>query len=285
MVCVIQSSETRNEYLDIVKYFTIFCVLWGHVVQQSCMLENPNIDYIYRIIYTFHMPLFMGLCGYFFAKSIMRNGRNEYIKKKLKGRILGLIIPMISFGVLKSIVNYEFGIISYLCNVHDIWFLGDLLINTLLTLFVLKYCNDNFCHDIKYFIGAMPLTLIPLIGYGAKGWFMYLFFVGGYCFAAYYKGGFVFFIKYWKLVFVTFILAFIVFDLMPYEPSNVILSRHEPFRSIVVSGLKLVMGVTGCYLILLIIYKMMPYFKNTSLECCAIERGRYTLDIYLLNII
>ena len=45
------------------------------------------------------------------------------------------------------------------------------------------------------------------------------------------------------------------------------------------------MGVTGCYLVLFIIYKIMPYFKSTSLEYRAIERGRYTLDIYLLNII
>ena len=38
--------QTRNKYLDIVKYFTISCVLWGHVVQQTCMLNNPNLDYI-----------------------------------------------------------------------------------------------------------------------------------------------------------------------------------------------------------------------------------------------
>lgn len=56
----------------------------------------------------------------------------------------------------------------------------------------------------------MPFTMIPWIGYGAKGWFMYVFFVGGYCLSTYYKGDFIFFIKYWKLVFVIFILAFFV---------------------------------------------------------------------------
>lgn len=44
------ADRQRNAYLDIVKYFTIFCVLWGHVVQQTCMLSNPNLDYIFRAI-------------------------------------------------------------------------------------------------------------------------------------------------------------------------------------------------------------------------------------------
>lgn len=60
----------RNEFLDIVKFVAIFLVLWGHVVQQtySAGKIDPNayLDIIYCVIYTVHMPLFMGLCGYFF---------------------------------------------------------------------------------------------------------------------------------------------------------------------------------------------------------------------------
>ncbi|MBR2214347.1 MAG: hypothetical protein IJ849_01155, partial [Selenomonadaceae bacterium] len=71
----------RNSYMDIVKYVAIFCVLWGHIVQQTCMLQNPQVDYVYRAIYTFHMPLFMGICGYFFAKSGVKMGRNKYLRQ------------------------------------------------------------------------------------------------------------------------------------------------------------------------------------------------------------
>lgn len=98
------------------------------------------------------MPLFMGVCGFFFAKSIVRVGRRAYIKEKLKVRLLGLIVPMLSFGILKSIISQDMGVISYLRNVHNIWFLGDLAINTILVLIVTKFSDGSFIHDIKLFL-------------------------------------------------------------------------------------------------------------------------------------
>ena len=249
------------------------------------MLNNPNIDYIYRTIYTFHMPLFMGICGYFFAKSIAKCGWQNYIKQKLKSRLLGLIIPMLSFGVLKIIVAHHFSFIDYIKASHDVWFLGDLAINTILILFVLKWCNDKFWHDIKIFMLIFPLSCIPKLGYGGQGGFMYLFFLGGYCLATYYKKDIQSCCKYWKYILFTFVFAFWLFDNMPYEASGIILSIKDPMRMIIVDSLKIIMGVTGCYLTLLIIYRIMPFFANSKLERRAIEQGRFTLDIYLLNII
>lgn len=136
--------QTRNTYLDIVKYFTIFCVLWGHVVKETCMYDDPNSDHIFRLIYSFHMPLFMMICGYFFQKSIAKYGRYTYIKRKLKLRCFSLIIPMLSFGALKMVISGNIGIVSWLENSHRIWFLGDLVINTLLVIYVLKWCNNVF---------------------------------------------------------------------------------------------------------------------------------------------
>jgi len=87
-------QKERNIFLDIVKYFTIFLVIWGHVVQQSL---NPGVypeqvDGIYRLIYTFHMPLFMGISGYFFGKSVCKvGGVYSYLKKKLKKRIRRIV--------------------------------------------------------------------------------------------------------------------------------------------------------------------------------------------------
>ena len=69
----------RNAYLDAVKYAAMFLVLWGHVVQQISVLQNPSNDYIYCLIYTVHMPVFMGICGYFFAVSLSAGGGAETI--------------------------------------------------------------------------------------------------------------------------------------------------------------------------------------------------------------
>lgn len=93
-----ESTKSRNTFLDIVKYFTIFLVIWGHVVQQTYLAINPFKDYIYQAIYTMHMPLFMGLCGYFYAQSVNGIGVQEYIKEKLVFRLKTLLIPMIIMG-------------------------------------------------------------------------------------------------------------------------------------------------------------------------------------------
>lgn len=68
-------------------------------------------DEIYRFIYSFHMPLFMGISGYFFGKSVHKiKGPLLYVKRKLHRRILGLVIPMISFGLLKCLTDIAWGL-------------------------------------------------------------------------------------------------------------------------------------------------------------------------------
>lgn len=102
----------RNVYLDIVKYVAIFLVIWGHVVQQSLApgVVPVKADGIYRFIYSFHMPLFMGISGYFFGKSIQKvKGPLIYAKKKLKKRVLGLVVPMLAFGLFEIYCYYWLG--------------------------------------------------------------------------------------------------------------------------------------------------------------------------------
>ncbi|MDR1024478.1 MAG: acyltransferase family protein, partial [Treponema sp.] len=75
---------SRLEYIDLLKAFTIFCVLWGHVIQQfdngldwfHCT-QNP----VFAFIYSFHMPLFFMVSGFFF-KSSLRLNLAEFLKKK-----------------------------------------------------------------------------------------------------------------------------------------------------------------------------------------------------------
>lgn len=83
-------QKTRIPYLDFLKFFAIACVLLGHSVEQTTgndFWDNP----IWEFIYTYHMPLFMMLCGYFFSSSLKLTFW-EMFKKKF-GQ---LMIPSIS---------------------------------------------------------------------------------------------------------------------------------------------------------------------------------------------
>ena len=55
----------RIKWMDLAKSFTIFLVIWGHSIQYF-RSQNYELELSYRIIYSFHMPLFMIMCGHFF---------------------------------------------------------------------------------------------------------------------------------------------------------------------------------------------------------------------------
>ena len=73
-------QEGRLRSFDILKLFTIFLVLWGHCIQYFLSSE-PIDEPLYRTIYSFHMPLFMMISGYFAASS-MHIRLIDFLKKK-----------------------------------------------------------------------------------------------------------------------------------------------------------------------------------------------------------
>lgn len=69
------SKKVRNPYADIIRGFAIFLVVLGHCIQEGSGLSfRTNQSYwsdeFYQFIYSFHMPLFMILSGYFAYSSI-----------------------------------------------------------------------------------------------------------------------------------------------------------------------------------------------------------------------
>lgn len=90
----------RIAYWDITKSVAIFCVVWGHCLQN--MTTNTGYlwsDGLSQLIYSFHMPLFMVISGYFAFGSLSRP-----IGITLKKKILQLIVPSISWFIIISLL-------------------------------------------------------------------------------------------------------------------------------------------------------------------------------------
>lgn len=87
----------RDYYFDNAKFILIFFVVFGHLL-QSFIQDNEIIHTLYKVIYTFHMPAFILISG-FFARGIYDKG---YIKKIAKK----LIIPYLIFQLVYSIFYY-----------------------------------------------------------------------------------------------------------------------------------------------------------------------------------
>ena len=278
------------------KYVAIFLVIWGHVVQQSLApgVVPLKADGIYRFIYSFHMPLFMGISGYFLGKSILKiKDPLIYVREKLKKRVLGLVIPMLAFGFLKFIVNIGWGYHpSWLTIFHEaigIWFLGVLLINTLIVLGVTFLCNGIFMHDWKYFLIGMIFTVISKMEYGFYyGPFMYVYFVSGYFIAIYIthdqicKSA-----HYWKTALLGFIVVYWIYNNLPWPLGGIGSGWYSsnPIHLLIIALLRLILGFWGSYLCLMLVSVILPYIRSLQIFREVSQAGRYTLDIYLLQIL
>ena len=68
------SYNSRVETLDIYKGFLIFLVVWGHFMMPLIDSEYPVARRLFLLIYSFHMPAFIFLSGYFYYGSWKKRG-------------------------------------------------------------------------------------------------------------------------------------------------------------------------------------------------------------------
>lgn len=283
----------RITYLDVVKYVAIFFVVWGHVVQQTYVGGGYPIhreaypDVLFNWIYTFHMPLFMGLCGYFFSRSLKK--RNGYPWPKLKQRLLGLFIPMCSFGFLKLVLSREpWSVWQYVVYVHDVWFLGALALNTIVITILYRRLTWSLRKDFVWLLIGAALPSVPKIMYGGEGLLVYIAFIVG----IYLERNIHDFKKYTvrqyilpALVAYPVIFTF-MFIMLPLQ--NFTMDPRKTGGIINLISLDiccLLLAALGCYLILVVVWYIGNEIKSTSIYDVIISRGKYTLEIYLLNII
>jgi fucose 4-O-acetylase-like acetyltransferase len=89
--------NTREAYYDNAKFILIFLMVFGHLI-QSYIQDNKLIWTVYTTIYSFHMPAFILISGYF-AKGFRKQGYLVKVSKKL-------IIPYLIFQGIYSFYYY-----------------------------------------------------------------------------------------------------------------------------------------------------------------------------------
>lgn len=91
--------KERLGYIDLLKFFAIACVILGHCTEQitgNDFWTNP----IWSFIYSFHMPLFMMLCGYFFGSSLKLSFAAMLRKKSVQLLVPSLTMTVILYGFI-----------------------------------------------------------------------------------------------------------------------------------------------------------------------------------------
>ena len=93
----------RNPKIDQAKGLAIFLVVMGHVLNFCFYGDNASNSFCYKIIYSFHMPLFMFLSGMVVKDNCLNL---KSIGLDLNKRFRTLVVPMLVVGLIYA---YSFG--------------------------------------------------------------------------------------------------------------------------------------------------------------------------------
>ena len=106
------STKFRDQFLDIAKGLAIILVVAGHVIQGSS--EKFDDLFWFRVIYSFHMPLFVFLSGsvaaIVFSPENVKAGVYSAInqaKTRIGKAAIRLLIPFISWCVVNQLIYHH----------------------------------------------------------------------------------------------------------------------------------------------------------------------------------
>lgn len=155
-------STSRLGWIDIARGLGIILMVYGHTSRgiDKAGITFAGFNEIDTVIYSFHMPLFFALSGYFFRKSL-----NKGTKAYLYSKAATILYPYLLWSFIQVLI--QFGT-SHLINSeatwHEVvtfyyprgqyWFLFGLLIIDILNLFLYKYLKEN---------GLIISTIISLV--------------------------------------------------------------------------------------------------------------------------
>lgn len=151
----------RNHYFDLLKGVAIILVVLGHSIQIL------DVDYygnpVFRLIYMFHMPLFIFISGYFLYPSVQKLSLSNYLVKQIKH----LGYPIFFWGLfscvlmlLSKLMQHKYIDILYFIDLfsYSVWFLPVLLLFTIIGAIINVKFKYNY---IGWSISCIIVFLIP----------------------------------------------------------------------------------------------------------------------------
>ena len=244
---------------DFIKLFAMFLVLWGNCTQYLLTAEHPVDEPVYRLIYAFHMPLFIMVSGYFASSALMKK-----VKPFLIGKALQLLLPCLTWGtlfylILLAISTPEHSYSFFLC--HNLWFL-----KCLFACYVIYYVVFRIC---KPFYLAVILSVgIALFIPDRHIQSLFPYFMIGVLLQRYYD----IFCRY--ICSITSI-SMVSFVFLSYFNSTEVYWSHSVFSFI--------LGLAGSLSVISVVHFGKTGFSGSPHFQRIARFGQYTLGVYILQ--
>lgn len=143
-------EQQRLEFIDIAKGIGIICVVSGHLVGEGGISFKGSLG-LQRLIYRFHMPLFMVISGILLFNSLKgQDSSKQFVNKKINKAIHSLLKPYIFWSAIYFVIsdiNQSQSVMSWIPyiflfrGIAPVWFLAALFwaeMTSFLILFIFK---------------------------------------------------------------------------------------------------------------------------------------------------
>ena len=264
--------ETRRDHgFDNIRGLLIICVVFAHLLEIRMPFSNGSD--IYRVIYSFHMPMFLFLSGWF----------AKFDRAKL---IFGLFIPYLLLQVAYIFFQrWLYGTVVTMQFATPYWVLWFLLALFFYHLMIPLYNVQTPWIRLAALLGAFALSLIagydPSVGYGMtlsrflvfQPWFM----LGFYLRRGEDKK------MHWVIrIGIVAALSLCVVLLCRSEITNNTLYGSYPYATLQYhAGIRLFLGLMALLWILFFLYVIKP-LVNVHISLLT-ELGKHTLPVFLLH--
>jgi fucose 4-O-acetylase-like acetyltransferase len=294
-------KETKRiEYIDFIKGVCIFLVVWAHTIQNMGDGQEFWNNPVHVFICSFHMPIFMLLSGFFFAKAAEEN-----LVQGIRRRWIQLIVPCFGWSLVLVALQtgYELhaggtpqvgGVLKTICveTFTRFWFLRSVFICFTVAIISLKVVKN----DVLAFVPSFALFLaLPDTGRIHLDKFMYPFFWMGYF--VHKEGGKV--RRQRKALFAASALLFLVLlvfyrkeDYIYITPMSLynLADGHFAFvhplaQRIGIIAYRYAIGAAGSIVVFLLLQRLYRLAPHTPGKVGMVRTmGRYTLGIYVIHI-
>jgi fucose 4-O-acetylase-like acetyltransferase len=146
--------KDRIQALDAIKAFAIFLVVLGHILQKTIL--NFDDNYLFKFIYSFHMPLFIFISG--FVTYRVDGLKNRYLSHKF----MILILPYFSWFLIIMLISFFNGSLQDKTQILDFLLYPD---NGLWFLWVLFWMHLvlYICYSVSEKYTTILLSLFYII--------------------------------------------------------------------------------------------------------------------------
>lgn len=270
-------SSKRIVYLDLLKLVTIYLVIEGHVI--AMMVNGFYVGgRLYAFIYSFHMPLFMLLCGYFVSARAMQDSFVKLLMTKAKQ----LLLPSVTCSVMCCIYLFlaRNGVSIRDEIIGNSWFLKVLFVYYVI-FYLLKHTRIN--DEIILPISCLLLFVIPG-GATLQINLLWPFFVCGYLLRKYSVLDKFSFSWGYAIGFVLLFIASYSLQCNLEIPNYVPINFETLYAQWYIILLRYVVGISGSLATIAMISIIYKHFGSSSILLSKFAKyGQWTLGVYVLQ--